>query len=96
MTYKAYNILVLILLRVCGVSLILFGFEMRKPGVGQAIWWSAVVLGIAVLAGSLVTVGLTATRATEIPCPHCGRRIVAKVGLGLGSGHLYLSRKEES
>ena len=96
MTYKAYNLLVLILVRVCGVALIAFGLETRKLALGQTIWWSEVVLGIVVLAVSLVTVGLTATRTTEIHCPHCGKKLMAKVGLGLGAGHLHLSAKKKT
>jgi len=95
MTYRVYNLITLILLRLAGVSILLLGFELRKLGVGPAIWWSAVCWGIAVLVVSLVAIGFTVTRATELPCPHCGRKIVARVKLGLGSGHLYLSRKEE-
>ena len=95
MTYKAYNIMVLVLLRVVCVALIALGLEVRKLGVGQAIWWSAVGLGIVALVISLVSIGFTAIRTSEMPCPHCGKKIVARVKLGLGSGHLYLSRKEE-
>ena len=95
MTYRAYNVMVLVLLRVVCVALIALGLEVRKLGVGQAIWWSAVGLGIVALVISLVAIGFTATRVTEMPCPHCGRGIVARVKLGLGSGHLYISGKEK-
>jgi len=96
MTYKAYNLITLILLRLAGVSILLLGFEMRKLGAGPAIWWSAVGWGIAVLVVSLVAIGFTVTRTSAMPCPHCGEKIVARVKLGLSSGHLYLSRKEEA
>ena len=95
MTYKAYHLITLILLRLAGVSILLLGFEMRKLGAGPAIWWSAVGWGIAVLVVSLVAIGFTVTRTSDMQCPHCGRKIVARVKLGLSSGHLYLSRKEE-
>jgi len=95
MTYRVYNLITLILLRLAGVSILLLGFELRNLGVGQAIWWSAVGWGIAVLVVSLVAIGVTVTRMSEMPCPHCEGKVVARVKLGLGSGHLYLSRKEE-
>ena len=95
MTYKAYNLINLVLLRLAGVSILALGFELRNLGVGPAIWWSAVGWGIAVLVVSLVFIGFTVIRTSEMPCPGCGEKIVARVKLGLGSGHLYLSRKEE-
>jgi len=45
MTYKAYNLITLILLRLAGVSILLLGFEARKLGAGPAIWWSAIGWG---------------------------------------------------
>ena len=94
MTYKTYNLINLILLRLAGVSILLFGFEARKLGVGPAIWWSVVGWGIAVLVVSLVFIGFTVTRTAEMTCPHCGKKIVARVKLGLSSGHLYLIRNK--
>ena len=96
MTYKVYHLITLILLRLAGVSIVLLGFEARNLGAGQAIWWSAVGWGIAVLVVSLVFIGFTVIRTSEMPCPDCGGKIVARVKLGLGSGHLYLSRKKRS
>jgi hypothetical protein len=95
MTYKAYNLITLILVRLAGVSILLLGFEARNLGAGPAIWWSAVGWGIAVLVVSLVAIGFTVTRTSDMQCPHCEGKIVARVKLGLSSGHLYLSRKEE-
>ena len=95
MTYKAYHLITLILLRLAGVSILLLGFEARKLGAGPAIWWSVVGWGIAVLVVSLVFIGFTVIRTSEMTCPDCGEKIVARVKLGLGSGHLYLSRKKE-
>ena len=95
MTYKACHLITLILLRLAGVSIVLLGFVARDLGAGQAVWWSAVGWGIAVLIVSLVFIGVTVTRTSEMTCPDCGKKIVARVKLGLGSGHLYLSRKKE-
>ena len=72
MTYKAYHLITLILLRLAGVSILLLGLEMRKLGAGPAIWWSAVGWGIAVLVVSLVAIGFTVTRTSDTQCPHCG------------------------
>jgi len=96
MTYRVYHLITLILLRLAGVSILLLGFELRELGVGPAIWWSAVGWGIAVLVVSLVFIGFTVIRTSEMPCPDCGEKIVARVKLGLGSGHMYLSRKKEA
>ncbi len=95
MTYKAYHLITLILLRLAGVSIVLLGFVAKNLGAGQAIWWSVVGWGIAVLVVSLVFIGFTVTSTSEMTCPHCGKKIVARVKLGLNPGHPYLSRKRE-
>ena len=94
MTYRAYHLISLILIRLAGVSIILLGTVLKKLGAGPAIWWPAVGWGIAVCVISLVFIGFTVS-TTEMTCPDCGKKIVARVKLGLGSGHLYLSRKKE-
>ena len=96
MTYKVYHLITLILLRLAGVSILALGFELRKLGIEPAIWWSAVGWGIVVLVVSLVFIGFTVIRTSEMPCPDCEKKVVARVKLGLGSGHLYLSRKNEA
>ncbi len=93
MAYKAYNLITLVLVRLAGVSIVCLGFELGNLGVGQAIWWSVVGWGVAVLVISLVFLGFTVTRTSEMTCPECGKKVVARVKLGLGSGHLYLSGK---
>ena len=95
MTYKAYHLITLVLIRLAGVSIILLGVVLQRLGAGPAIWWPAVGWGIAVLVVSLVFIGFTVIRTSEMTCPDCGGKIVARVKLGLSSGHLYLSRKEE-
>ncbi|MFC1929053.1 hypothetical protein ACFLXK_05600 [Chloroflexota bacterium] len=95
MTYKAYHLISLILIRLAGVSIILLGVVLERLGAGPAIWWPAVGWGIAVCVISLVFIGVTVISTSEMKCPDCGKKIVARVKLGLGSGHLYLSRKKE-
>jgi len=94
MTYKAYDILLLVMLMVLGLCLALLGFGLRMPGAGEVIWWLVMSLGILILVLGLVGIGFTATQATEMPCPYCNKKIVPRVKSG--SGHLYFSRKEES
>jgi len=93
MTYKAYDFLVLVMLLVLGVALIALGWAGTEPGLEDLAGWFVLVLGIGMLVAGIVSIGFTATQSTEMPCPHCGKKIVPKVKGG--SGHLYLSRKEE-
>ena len=94
MTYKVYHLISLILIRLSGVSLVALGVGIKNLGAEPAICWAIVGWGIAVLLISLVFIGFTVS-TSEITCPDCGKKIVARVKLGLGSGHLYLSRKKE-
>ena len=94
MIYKAYDILVLVMLIVMGLCLTVIGFLLRMPGSGEVIWWVVVGLGILILVVGFVSIGFTATQATDMPCPYCNKKIVPRVKSG--SGHLYLSRKEEA
>ena len=96
MTYRAYNLINLVLLRLAGVSILALGFELRNLGIGQAIFGPVMGWGIAVLVISLVVIGVTVTRTSELRCPSCTGKVVVRVKLGLNSGHLYLSRKEDA
>ena len=93
MTYKAYDIIVLVMLLVLGVVLIGLGLAATEPRLGELARLLVLVLGVVVLLAGIMSIGFTATQSTEMPCPHCGKKIVPKVKGG--SGHLYLSRKEE-
>lgn len=93
MTYKAYDILVWVMVSVLGLALVVLGLSIRQLELADLLGWSTVFLGIVMLLGGLVSVGFIATQPTEMPCPHCGKKIVPKVKWS--SGHLYLSRKEE-
>jgi len=81
--------LVLVMLIVMGLCLTVIGFLLRMPGAGEVIWWVVVGLGILILVVGFVSIGFTATQATEMLCPYCNKKIVPRVKLG--SGHLYLS-----
>ena len=93
MTYKAYDIIVLVMLLVLGVVLIGLGLAATEPRLGELARLLVLVLGVVVLLAGIMSIGFTATQSTEMPCPHCGKKIIPKVKGG--SGHLYLSRKEE-
>ncbi len=95
MNYKTYHLITLILLRLAGVSIIGLGVE-RKLNSGESAWWFAIVWGIVVLVLSLVFVGFTVTPTSEVTCPDSEDKVVARVGSGLNSGHLYLTRKKSS
>jgi hypothetical protein len=94
MTYRAYNTLVLVVVRLLCVSLI--AVALRAPGLAQAEVWAIVGSASAVLIGSLFLVGLVVSPTSDLTCPDSGKKVVVRVKLGAGSGHLYLTSKEES
>lgn len=49
MTYKAYHVLALILVRLAAVTIVAPGFEARRLGFVQGTWLPMMVWGIAVL-----------------------------------------------
>jgi hypothetical protein len=93
MTYKVYHLITLILLRLAGVSIVALGLGIKTLGAEPAICWAIIGWGISVLLISLAFIGFTVS-TSEITCPDGGEKIVAKVKLGLGSGHLYFSREK--
>ena len=93
MSYKAYDILILIMMLLLGGMFILVGFVGRWPGIMEGIWWMLVGVGIAIVVGVMVSIGFTATQPTKIQCPYCQQKIVPKVKWS--TGHLHLSRLDE-
>jgi hypothetical protein len=93
MTYRTYNLINLVLLRLAGVSIIGLGVELRRLGEGTAIFVPVIAWGIAVLVISLAVIGVTVTRTSELECPSCAgkTKVMVKVKLGWNAGHLYLS-----
>jgi hypothetical protein len=92
MNYKTYHLITLVLLRLAGVSIIALGVE-RKFNSVEPIWWFAIGWGIVVFVASLVFVGFTVTPTSEMTCPDSESKVIARVGSGLNSGHLYLTQK---
>ncbi len=94
MTYRAYNTLVLIVVRLLCVALI--AVTLRAPGIPQAEVWIIVASASVVLIGSLFVIGLVVSPTSELTCPDSGEKVVARVKLGVSSGHLYLTSRKES
>ncbi len=94
MPYRAYNTLVLVIVRLLCVSLI--ALALRAPGLPQAEVWAIVGAASAVLIGSLVAIGLVVSPTSDLTCPDSGEEVVVRVKLGASSGHLYLTSKKKS
>jgi len=92
MSYRTYDIWVLVMLIVMGVAWVVIGFVSRSPGFMEEIRWIPFALGIVTLLGSLISIGFVATQPTKIPCPYCHENIVPKVRM---NGHLRLSKLDE-
>jgi hypothetical protein len=92
MNYRTYQLIAMVLLRLASVTIIAMGVESLSH-THNSLWWLVIAWGIVVAGASLVFVGLTVTRTSEVTCPDCGEKAVARVGLGLDSGHLHLDRE---
>ena len=93
MSYRAYDIWVVLMLIAIGGAWMGIGYASRFPGLMERIWWAPFGLGILILLLSLVNIGFTATQPTKIPCPYCHEKVLPKVRMG--TGHLHLSRSDE-
>jgi len=93
MSYRTYDIWVLVLLMVLGAFFVLIGFVSREPGFMERAWWVPISIGGVILLSCLINIGFVATQPTKIPCPYCNEKIVPKVRTM--SGHLRLSRLDE-
>ena len=93
MTYKRYDILTVLVWVVLGAALIVLGLFLRRPDLGEAVWWVVMGVGIALAVVGIVSIGFSARQAVELDCPHCGGKIVPRVKSS--TSHLYLSKGEE-
>lgn len=93
MSYRANDVLTLVLLMALGGFLIVLGYLGRSPGFMEAKWWLPVGIGTAIVLVSLANIGFVATQPARLRCPHCDEKIVPKVS-GM-SRHLRLSRLDE-
>lgn len=92
MTYKRYDILTVLVWVVLGAALIVLGLFLRRPDLGEAVWWVVMGVGIALAVVGIVSIGFSAKQAVELDCPHCGGKIVPRVKSN--TSHLYLSKGE--
>jgi hypothetical protein len=93
MSYRTYNIWILVMLILVGVAWLLTGYASRLPGLMEEIWWMPFALGGVILLGSLISIGFVATQPTKMPCPYCHEKVLPKVRMM--SGHLHISRPDE-
>ena len=93
MTYKRYDILTVSVWVALGVALIVLGLFLRRPDLGERVWWVVMGVGIALAVVGIVSIIFSARQAVELDCPHCGGKIVPRVKSN--TSHLYLSKEEE-
>mgnify|MGYP001096631990 CR=1 FL=1 len=93
MTYKRYDILTVLVWVVLGAALVVLGLFLRRPDLGEAVWWVVMGVGIALAVVGIVSILFSARQSVELDCPHCGGKIVPRVKSN--TSHLYLSKKEE-
>jgi len=93
MTYKRYDILTVLVWVVLGAALIILGVFLRRPDLGEAVWWVVMGVGIALAVVGLVSIIFTSKQTIGLSCPHCGGEIVPRVKSG--TSELYLTTGEE-
>jgi DNA-directed RNA polymerase subunit RPC12/RpoP len=93
MTYKRYDMLTVLVWVVLGAALIVLGLFLRRPDLGEAVWWVVMGVGIALAVVGIVSICFSAKQVVELDCPHCGGKIVPRVKSN--TSHLYLSKGEE-
>jgi NO-binding membrane sensor protein with MHYT domain len=94
MTYKRYDILTVSVWVALGAALIVLGLFLRRPDLGERVWWVVMGVGIALAVVGIVSIIFSARQAVELDCPHCGGKIVPRVQSS--TSHLYLSKEEEA
>jgi hypothetical protein len=93
MTYKRYDILTVLVWVVLGAALIVLGLFLKRPDLGERVWWVVMGVGIALAVVGIVSICFSARQGVELDCPHCGGKIVPRVKSN--TSHLYLSKGEE-
>jgi hypothetical protein len=78
---------------ILGIALTLMGHFSRTPGFMDDIWWIPFALGILLIVVGLAGIGFYASQPIELPCPHCGEKIVPR-RQGF-KDHLHLARPDE-
>jgi uncharacterized membrane protein len=93
MTYKKYDILTVLVWVVLGAALIILGIFLRKPDIGERVWWVVMAVGIALAVVGIVSIFFSTKQPEKLDCPYCGRKIVPLVKSS--TSHLYLVTEEE-
>ena len=92
MTYKRYDILTVSVWVALGVALIVLGLFLKRPDLGERVWWVVVGVGIALAVVGIVSIVFSARQAVELDCPHCGAKVMPRVKSS--TSHLYLTKEE--
>jgi hypothetical protein len=93
MTYKRYDILTVLVWVVLGAALIVLGLFLKRPDLGEAVWWVVMGVGIALVVVGIVSIGFSVRQTVEIQCPYCGGKVVPRVKSS--TSQLYLTTGEE-
>jgi len=93
MTYKNYDTLTVLVWVVLGAALIVLGVFLRRPDLGERVWWVVMGVGIALAVVGIVSIILTSRQTVGMLCPHCGGKIVPRVKSS--TSQLYLTKGEE-
>lgn len=93
MTYKRYDILTVLVWVVLGAALIVLGLFLKRPDLGERVWWVVMGVGMALVVVGIVSIIFSMRQDIELDCPHCGGKIVPRVKSN--TSHLYLSKGEE-
>jgi DNA-directed RNA polymerase subunit RPC12/RpoP len=90
MTYKKYDILTVLVWVILGAALIVLGLFLKRPDLGESVWWVVMAVGIALAVVGIVSIAFSTRQPDELDCPYCGGKIVPRVKSS--TGYLYLSK----
>jgi hypothetical protein len=93
MTYKRYDILTVLVWVILGAALIVLGLFLRRPDLGERVWWVVMGVGIALAVVGIISIGFSARQTVGMLCPHCGGKLVPRVKSS--TSQLYLTKGEE-
>ncbi|GEM_PF-1161875 len=93
MTYRKYDILTVAVWAALGAALIVLGLFLRRPDLGERVWWVVMAVGIALAVIGIVSIGFSLRQPTRLDCPYCGTKVVPLVQSS--TSHLYLAKVEE-
>jgi hypothetical protein len=92
MTYRRYDMLTVLVWVILGAALIILGFFLMRPDLGERVWWIVMGVGIALVVVGIVSVVFSMRQDVCLDCPHCGGKVVPRVKSS--TSHLYLTTAE--